>query len=103
LSNEGETLLNDADYGVSVSEARVGNADKSTYSSLEKEKAKEDAKLVEEMNTRLASVTKSPQAAIALTREVIDRIGDDPAHQDRIKRALEAAKQRNATAESPKT
>ncbi|KAK4936982.1 hypothetical protein LTR10_022292 [Elasticomyces elasticus] len=103
LSNEGETLLNDADYGVSVSEARVGNADKSTYSSLEKEKAKEDTKLVEEMNTRLASVTKSPQAAIALTREVIDRIGDDPAHQDRIKRALETAKQRNATAESPKT
>ncbi|KAI1614292.1 hypothetical protein EDD36DRAFT_406559 [Exophiala viscosa] len=103
LSNEGDGLLNDADYGVSVSEARVGNADKSTYSSLEKEKAKEDAKLVEEMNTRLASVTKSPQAAIALTREVIDRIGDDPAHQYRIKRALEAAKQRNATAESPKT
>ncbi|KIV78165.1 hypothetical protein PV11_09911 [Exophiala sideris] len=103
LSNEGDTLLNDADYGVSVSEARVGNADKSTQSSLEKEKAKEDAKLVEEMNTRLASVTKSPQAAIALTREVTDRTGDDPAHQDRIKRALEAAKQRNATAESLKT
>lgn len=103
LSNEGDILLNDADYGVSVAEARVANADKGTYSSLEREKAKEDAKLVEEMNARVASVTKSPLAAIALTREVIDRIGDDPEHQDRIKRALEAAKQRNATGESPKT
>lgn len=97
LSNEADILLNDADYGVSVAEARVANADNATYGNLEKEKAKEDAKLIEETNGRIRSVTKGPQDAIALIREVIDRIGDDPEHQDRIKKALEAAKQRNAS------
>ncbi|KIW94388.1 uncharacterized protein Z519_04364 [Cladophialophora bantiana CBS 173.52] len=100
LSNEADVLLNDADYNVSVAEARVANADKPTYANLEKEKAKEDAKLVEEMNVRIGSVTKGPQEGIVLIRELIDRIGDDPAHLDRIKRALEAAKMRNANGES---
>ncbi|KAJ9498096.1 hypothetical protein H2202_006246 [Exophiala xenobiotica] len=97
LSNEADVLLNDSDYGVSVAEAQVANADKVTYSSLEKEKAKEDAKLVEEMNVRIASVTKGPQDAIDAIREMMDQIGDDPEHQDRIKKALQAAKQRNAS------
>ncbi|KIX00360.1 uncharacterized protein Z518_10499 [Rhinocladiella mackenziei CBS 650.93] len=97
LSNEADVLLNDADYAVSVAEARVANADKATYDSLEKEKAKEDTKLIEETNARIRSVTKGPQEAITLIREVIDQIGDDPEHQDRIKKALEAAKQRNAS------
>ncbi|EXJ53593.1 uncharacterized protein A1O5_13160 [Cladophialophora psammophila CBS 110553] len=96
LSNEADVLLNDADYNVSVAEAQVADADKPTYANLEKEKAKEDAKLVEEMNVRISSVTKGPQEGIAMIRELIDRIGDDPAHQERIKKALEAAKIRNA-------
>lgn len=97
LSNEADVLLNDSDYGVSVAEAQVANADKATYISLEKEKAKEDTKLVEEMNVRIASVTKGPQDAVDAIREMMDQIGDDPEHQDRIKRALQAAKQRNAS------
>jgi hypothetical protein len=97
LSNEADVLLNDSDYGVSVAEAQVANADKVTYISLEKEKAKEDAKLVEEMNVRIASVAKGPQDVIDAIREMMDQIGDDPEHQDRIKKALQAAKQRNAS------
>lgn len=97
LSNEADILLNDADYGVSVAEARVANAEPTTYANLDKEKAKEDAKLIEEMNARISSVTKGPQDAITLARETIDRIGADPEHQERIKKALEAAKQRNAS------
>ncbi|KIW83006.1 hypothetical protein Z517_02249 [Fonsecaea pedrosoi CBS 271.37] len=96
LSNEADVLLNDADYNVSVAEARVANADKPTYANLESEKAKEDTKLIEDMNVRISSVTKGPQEGISLIRELIDRIGDDPAHQERIKKALEAAKMRNA-------
>ncbi|OQV10393.1 hypothetical protein CLAIMM_14401 [Cladophialophora immunda] len=96
LSNEADVLLNDSDYNVSVAEARVANADKPTYANLESEKAKEDAKLIEEMNVRISSVTKGPQEGISLIREMIDQIGDDPAHQERIKKALEAAKMRNA-------
>jgi len=97
LSNEADILLNDADYGVSVAEARVANADQATHGKLDMEKAKEDAKLVQETNARIGSITKGPQDAITLIREIIDRIGDDPEHQERIKKALEAAKQRNAS------
>ncbi|KAL2421179.1 hypothetical protein ABEF95_005040 [Exophiala dermatitidis] len=96
LSNEAEMLLNDADYAVSVAEARVANADKETYHNLELEKAKEDAKLAEEMEARISSVTKVPSEASALIQELISRIGEDPEHQQRIKKALEAAKQRSA-------
>jgi len=49
------------------------------------------------MNVRIASVTKGPQDAVDAIREMMDQIGDDPEHQDRIKRALQAAKQRNAS------
>ncbi|KIW17612.1 hypothetical protein PV08_04807 [Exophiala spinifera] len=96
LSNEADVLLNDADYGVSVAEARVSNAGKETYVNLAREKAKEDAKLVEEVNTRIGSVVKGPQHALDILRGMMDQIGADPEHQDRIKKALEAAKQRNA-------
>ncbi|EXJ96394.1 hypothetical protein A1O1_01520 [Capronia coronata CBS 617.96] len=97
LSNEAEGLLNDADYAVSVADARVANADKVTYSNLESEKAKEDAKLREEMHSRISSVTKAPAEAVTLIQELLDRIGHDPDHQERMRKALEAAKQRNAS------
>lgn len=96
LSNEADVLLNESDFGVSVAEARTANADSATYAKLESEKAKEDAKLVEEMNTRVNSVNKSPADALALIRELVDGIGSDPDHKDRMKKALEAAKQRNS-------
>lgn len=103
LSNEAEVLLNDSDYGVSVAEARIANADKATSGNLENEKAKEDAKLVQETNARIGSITKGPQEAIALIRDILDRIGDDPEHQERMKKALEAAKQRNASIDAAAT
>ncbi|RMZ80774.1 hypothetical protein DV738_g2666, partial [Chaetothyriales sp. CBS 135597] len=95
LSNVADKLLNDADYSVSVAEAHVSNADQVTYQRLEEEKAKEDAKILNDTNSRLSSIGKTPEAAIALIREVVDKVGDDPEHQERIKKALEAAKQRN--------
>lgn len=103
LSNEADVLLNDADYGVSVAEASVSNAGKETYVNLEKEKAKEDAKLVEEVNTRIASVVKGPQHTLDVLHGMIDQLGTDPEHQDRIKKALEAAKQRNAVSDPSRT
>lgn len=96
LSNEADVLLNESDYGVSVAEARTATADAATYAKLESEKAKEDMKLVEEMNTRVNGVNKAPADALALIRELTDQIGTDPDHKDRIKKALEAAKQRNS-------
>ncbi len=38
LSNEGDILLNEADFNVSVAEARVANAEKAVYVKLEEEK-----------------------------------------------------------------
>jgi hypothetical protein len=120
LSSEGDILLNDADYNVSVAEARVANADKATYSKLEDEKAKEDGKLIEEMDTRVRTVTKGPAEGVSLVKELLSRVGGvatgaavaaaapgvgapgtgmsmaDEGHEERIKRALEAAKMRNA-------
>ena len=112
LSNEADVLLNDADFNVSVAEARVANADKPTYAKLEQEKGKEDMKLIEEMNKRMGSVAKGPAEAGRLLREISERIGDgsamgdgagegkgeDPEHAERIKRALEMAKMRNEAA-----
>ncbi|KIW42651.1 uncharacterized protein PV06_06179 [Exophiala oligosperma] len=103
LSNEADVLLNDADFGVSVAEASVSNAGKETYASLENEKAKEDGKLVEEVNSRIASVVRGPQHALDILHGMIDELGDDPEHQDRIKKALEAAKQRNALNDPSRT
>lgn len=95
-----DKLLNNADYEVSLAEAKVSNADQATRTNLEGDKKKEDAKIKEDTDTRLSSIAKAPEEALAMIREVIDKIGADPDHQDRIKKALEAAKQRNASTEA---
>ncbi|KIV94481.1 hypothetical protein PV10_02246 [Exophiala mesophila] len=97
LSNEADVLLNESDYGVSVAEARVANADKATYSKLESEKKKEDTKLVEEMNARVSSVVKGPTEVLTLIKEILTEEGEDSEHKERMRKALEAAKQRNAS------
>ena len=120
LSNEGDILLNDADFNVSIAEARVANADKAVYKKLEEEKAKEDGKLIEEMNVRVKSVVRGPGEGVRLVKEVEGRIGGegggdgigigtgtggdaagggggDAEHAERMRLALEKAKMRNAS------
>ena len=99
ISNVADKVLNDADFAVSVAEAKVSNADVQTYSKLASEKEREDLKIVEDTNTRMASIARGPEEASALIKEVIDHVGDDPKHKDRMKAALEAAKRRNAEKE----
>ena len=118
LSNEGDILLNDADYNVSIAEARVANAEKFVYQKLDEEKTKEDGKLIEEMNVRMMSVTKGPGEAGRVVREILEGCGgggglagggngerrgigggaNDSEHAERMKMALEKAKLRNAGA-----
>ena len=100
VSNVADKMLNEADYAVSVAEARVSNAEQATYDKLAHEKEKEDAKIVEDTNARMSSIGKAPADAVALIREVVDKVGDDAEHQERIMKALEAAKQRNAVTEA---
>jgi hypothetical protein len=96
ISNVADKLLNDADFAVSVAEAKVSSADAVTYNKLAGEKEKEDQKIVDDTNVRMASIAKGPEEASGLIREVIDRVGNDPLHTDRMKAALDAAKKRNA-------
>jgi len=98
-SNVADSILNDADYGVSIAEARVSDANEETYKKLQKDKAKEDAKICEDTDSRMNSISKSPIEATNLIREIVDHVGDDP-HRERIRRALVDARMRNATADA---
>jgi hypothetical protein len=95
-SNVVDKILNDADYAVSVAEARVAGTNDTIYKKLKADKEKEDGKLLEEVRMRMDSITKTPSDATNLIQEIVDRIGADKEHPERMKRALEAAKMRNA-------
>lgn len=96
-SNKADNLLNSADYEVSVAAASVANATPESMRTLEEEKRKEDERIRAEGDTRMGSVAKGPENALSLLRGMMKRIGDDPQHQDRVQKALEAAKLRNAS------
>lgn len=55
-----DRILNDADYEVSVVEARLSNADAEVFRRLEAEKKKEDGKIQLELDSRLKGVKKGP-------------------------------------------
>jgi hypothetical protein len=96
MSNQADNMLNNADYDVSMAAARVANATQESMKTLELEKSKEDERIKAEVDTRLGSVAKGPEHALALVRNIMKRTGVDPQHQDRVQKALEAAKLRNA-------
>jgi hypothetical protein len=96
-SNTADTLLNDADYAVSVAKAQMANAPAAAYEKLKEEKQKEDAKIREDLDARQESIAKSPADALSVIEGIVAKTGHKPEHQERIERALEAAKMRNAT------
>lgn len=95
-SDIADQLLNNADYDLSVTKARMDNASEHTFQQLQEDKAREDEKIRAETAGRLSSMNKGPEETLHLVRTIVARIGDDPEHQERIKKALEAAKKRNA-------
>lgn len=97
LSNTADDLLNTADYEVSKAEARLANTSAENMKKLEEEKSKEDERISAEVDTRMGSVAKGPAHALTMLRGVVKRLAEDsPEHQDRVQKALEAAKLRNA-------
>lgn len=110
-----DMLLNSADYEVSVAKAKVAKADMATLAKLKEERAKEDQKLMRDLEHRLALIRED-------TRRTNDEIvklmlflgvqnegassapsqaaSTDPQHGARIQKALEEAKRRNALKES---
>lgn len=110
-SNAGETFLNDADYDVSVAEAKVANADGETFKRLKEEKDQEDMRLKEDLEQRVSAVETDSDIVTGQIESLIVRIqeGDSNGvkvgeplppetnldHQSRMQRALEQAKERN--------
>jgi hypothetical protein len=131
-----DSALNDADYSVSVAEARYSNSDADVFRQLGDEKKKEDAKIRSELESKLESVRNGPARITAMINELLDVLGkdqmtehlepfepfagnhpvdvllpgprpptanmaakaadNDPEHHDRLRKALENAKKRNA-------
>jgi hypothetical protein len=109
-----DMLLNAADYEVSVATAKFANADPATFRRLSEEKAKEDHKLLRDLEHRLALIKedsrKTNDEIVKLLcflgvqnghAEVPQRVAgkEDPGHQERLQKALEEAKRRNASKE----
>ena len=129
-----DSTLNNADYRLSVAEARYTNADHDVFRRLNAEKQKEDAKIQKDLESKLESVQDGPAEVTHKINELLEALGKDPVaepetssdvqtssshpvdslmpgprpatagplsnedseHQQRIRRALEAAKKRNA-------
>lgn len=145
-SGEADMALNNADYGVSVAEARYAASDPEIFHRLVDEKQKEDEKIQSELESKLHSIQKGPKkietmveklllglknsppsearlspvptsaptspspemilplslrssstAPIPTTTTPLDSQGGEFGHKERIRRALEEAKKRNAS------
>lgn len=109
-----DMLLNAADYEVSVATAKLANADLATFRRLSEEKAKEDHKLLRDLEHRLALIRedsrKTNDEIVKLLcflgvqngqAEAPQRVAGraDPGQQERLQKALEEAKRRNASKE----
>lgn len=73
-----DSELNDADYSVSVAEARYSNASADVFRRLEKEKSKEDAKIREDLESKLESVKKGPSEIAAKIDSLLESMGKEP-------------------------
>ncbi|RJE27326.1 hypothetical protein PHISCL_00336 [Aspergillus sclerotialis] len=131
-----DSILNEADYNVSVAEARCANSDVDVFRQLSDEKKKEDAKIQSDLESKLESVRNGPAGITARINELLECLGKppvsedlkplettpdnhpvdvllpgprprassaasrtldgDPEHQERLRKALEDAKRRNA-------
>ncbi|SLM33440.1 hypothetical protein LPUS_01931 [Lasallia pustulata] len=110
-----DKMLSASDYDVSVAEARLARADVAVFRQRGEEKAKEDLELVRDLEHRLALIRqgfKRTNDEIAKVSSIVQDehmdkatledglrpfIGTlDPSHEERLQKALEEAKRRNA-------
>ena len=110
-----DMLLNSADYEVSVAKAKVAKADTATLAKLKEERAKEDQKLMRELEHRLALIREDTRRTndeivklmlfLGVENGRADSIPShteaiDVQHEARMQKALAEAKRRNAFKES---
>lgn len=73
-----DSELNDADYSVSVAEARYSNASADVFRRLDEEKSKEDAKIRQDLDSKLESVKKEPSEIAAKIDSLLESMGKEP-------------------------
>lgn len=110
-----DMLLNAADYEVSVAKSKLGNADAETFKQLKEERSKEDQKLMRDLEHRLALIREDSRRTHDEIVKLMLFLGIqnghaetqqpapgtiDPAHEERIQRALQEAKRRNESEEA---
>jgi hypothetical protein len=75
---EADTLLNEADYKVSVAEAQYANSDPEVFRRLEDEKKKEDDKIQEDHSSKLESVKKAPAEISSKVDQILTAMQKEP-------------------------
>ena len=110
-----DMLLNSADYEVSVAKAKVAKAGMATLAKLKEERAKEDQKLMRDLEHRLALIREASRRTNDEIIKLMLFLGvqngravgaptpaepADPKREARMQMALEDAKRRNALKES---
>ena len=110
-----DMLLNSADYEVSVAKAKVAKADLATLAKLKEERAKEDQKLMRDLEHRLALIREASRRTNDEIVKLMLFLGvqngravgaptpaepADPKREARMPKGLEDAKGRNALKES---
>ena len=108
-----DMLLNAADYEVSVAKSRQAGADRASFERLKEERAKEDQKLMKDLQHRLALIREDSRKTHDEIVKLLVFLGaqggnlgnqsatkplPDPSHQERLQKALEEAKRRNERA-----
>lgn len=109
-----DMLLNAADYELSVAKAKLSGADAKTFQTLKEERAKEDQKLMRDLEHRLALIREDSRRTHDEIVKLLLFLGVQSGHagssaavlpptnvhEERLQRALEEAKQRNALKDS---
>ncbi|MCJ1281986.1 hypothetical protein MMC26_001309 [Xylographa opegraphella] len=109
-----DMLLNSADYETSVASARLANADAAAFKRLREAKAKEDQKLVNDLEHRMSLIRGDTSRTQDEITKLLSLLGHSPAEstppratsapadpdrESRLLAALEEAKRRNAPGE----
>ncbi|PYH43383.1 uncharacterized protein BP01DRAFT_103246 [Aspergillus saccharolyticus JOP 1030-1] len=97
-----DAVLNEADYSVSVAEARCSEAEDDVFRQLEAEKKKEDKKIRDDLRFKLESVKEGPFKVTASIKDLLRSLGHETAPEQRPTMSREPVKQpNNAESSSP--
>jgi hypothetical protein len=80
-SGVADMALNDADYGVSVAEARYATSDPEIFRRLADEKKKEDEKIQDELDSKLESIQKGPRQIQSTIEKLLLALKNSPASE----------------------